>query len=171
MYSKAQSQTDTSCTQTHILDTCTQSAKAKAQTTVTAPATNIEVGESFTITGTVLDMSPAQKGTAAISDESMDAWMEYKHMQMPKPTDATGVPVQLTAIDPNGNLINIGTATSDTDGEYGFSWAPEVAGLYRVIATFAGSESYGSSTDSTYFTACRCTRRYSSTDPPASNNR
>jgi hypothetical protein len=127
--------------------------KGQSQTTVAAPATNIEVGQSFTITGTVLDMSPAQKGTAAISDESMDAWMEYKHMQMPKPSDATGVPVQLTAIDPNGNLINIGTAISDTDGEYGFSWAPEVAGLYRVIATFAGSESYGISTDSTYFTA------------------
>jgi hypothetical protein len=127
--------------------------KGQSQTTVAAPATNIEVGESFTITGTVLDMSPAQKGTAAISDESMDAWMEYKHMQMPKPTNAIGVPVQLTAIDPNGNLINIGTATSDSDGEYGFSWAPEVAGLYRVMATFAGSESYGTSTDSTYFTA------------------
>ena len=125
----------------------------QSETTVAAPATNVEVGASFTITGTVLDMSPAQKGTAAISDESMDAWMEYTHMQMPKPTNATGVPVQLTAIDPNGNLITIGTAISDTDGEFGFTWAPEVAGLYRVIATFAGSESYGSSTDSTYFTA------------------
>lgn len=127
--------------------------KGQSQTTVTASATNIEVGESFTITGTVLDMSPAQKGTAAISDESMDAWMEYKHMQMPKPTNATGVPVQLTAMDPNGNLINIGIATSDTNGEFGFTWEPEVGGLYRVIATFEGSESYGTSTDSTYFTA------------------
>ena len=127
--------------------------KGKSETTVAAPATTIQVGQSFTITGTVLDISPAQSGTAAISDESMDSWMEYQHMQMPKPTDATGVKVTLTALDPNGNTINIGTATSDTNGAYGIAWAPEVPGLYRVIATFSGSASYGSSTASTYFTA------------------
>jgi len=127
--------------------------KGKSETTVTAPATTIQVGQSFTITGTVLDSSPAQSGTAAISDESMDSWMEYQHMQMPKPTNATGVTVALTALDPNGNVINIGTATSDTDGVYGLTWAPEVPGLYRVIATFSGSASYGSSTASTYLTA------------------
>ena len=127
--------------------------KGKSETTVTAPATTIQVGQSFTITGTVLDSSPAQSGTAAISDESMDSWMEYQHMQMPKPTNATGVTVTLTALDPNGNVINIGTATSDTDGVYGLTWAPEVPGLYRVIATFSGSSSYGSSTASTYLTA------------------
>ncbi|MBT0160665.1 PQQ-binding-like beta-propeller repeat protein [Candidatus Bathyarchaeota archaeon A05DMB-2] len=127
--------------------------KGKSQTTVTAPAVEVQVGQKFTITGTVLDMSPAQPGTAAISDESMSAWMEYLHMQRPKPANATGVPVTLTAIDPNHNLIKIGTATSDTNGVYGFTWAPEVPGLYQIIATFEGSESYGSSTASTYLTA------------------
>jgi hypothetical protein len=127
--------------------------KGKSQTTVTAPSTEVQVGQKFTITGTVLDMSPAQPGTAAISDESMSAWMEYLHMQEPKPTNATGVPVTLTAIDPNSNLINIGTAVSDTNGVYGFTWAPEVPGLYQMIANFEGSNSYGTSTASTYFTA------------------
>ncbi|MCW4000390.1 MAG: PQQ-binding-like beta-propeller repeat protein [Candidatus Bathyarchaeota archaeon] len=127
--------------------------KGKSQTTVSAPSTELTVGQKFTITGTVLDMSPAQEGTAAISDESMSAWMQYLHMQASKPTNATGVSVTLTAIDPNNNVINIGTATSDTNGVYGLTWAPEVSGMYNVIASFAGSDSYGSSVASTYFTA------------------
>ncbi len=127
--------------------------KGKSQTTVTAPQTNIQVGQLFTITGTILDMSPAQPGTPAISDADMDAWMEYLHMQMPKPANAKGVTVHLAVFDPNGNRFDIGKATSDSNGVFGFSWAPEVPGLYQVIATFAGSESYGSSSASTYFTA------------------
>jgi hypothetical protein len=127
--------------------------KGKSQTTVTAPSAEVQVGQKFTITGTVLDMSPAQSGTAAISEEYMGVWMEYLHMQRPKPANATGVSVTLTAIDPNHNLINIGTATSDTNGVYGFTWTPEVPGLYQIMANFAGSESYGSSTASTYLTA------------------
>lgn len=127
--------------------------KGQSTTTVAAPTTQVQVGESFTITGTVLDKSPAQPGTAAISDESMDAWMEYKHMQQQKPTNATGVTVTLAASDPNGNYINIGSATSNTDGVYGYTWTPEVPGLYRIDATFPGSASYGSSTATTYFTA------------------
>ncbi len=135
--------------------TCTMYAvgKGQSETTVSAPATQVEVGQSFTITGTVLDKSPAQKGTPAISDESMDSWMEYIHMQQPKPTNATGVKVNLAAVDPNGNYIAIGAATSDTDGKFGYTWSPEIPGLYKITATFAGSASYGSSTASTYFTA------------------
>ncbi len=127
--------------------------KGKSETTVSAPTTEVKVGEKFTITGTVLDMSPAQKGTAAVSDESMSAWMQYLHMQAPKPTNASGITVELNAIDPNNNLVSIGQAKTNTDGRFGFSWVPEVPGLYQIIATFKGSESYGSSTSSTYLTA------------------
>ena len=127
--------------------------KGKSQTTVAAPAVNVQVDQLFTITGTVLDISPAQPGTPAISDAYMDAWMEYLHMQMPKPTDAKGVTVKLTAHDPNGNNIDIGQATCDNDGTFGFSWAPEVPGLYQITAVFEGSASYGSSRASTYLTA------------------
>jgi hypothetical protein len=127
--------------------------KGKSQTTVTSPSSEINVGQKFTITGTVLDMSPAQAGTAAVSEESMSAWMQYLHMQALKPTNATGVSVTLNAIDPNNNLVYLGTATSNTDGTYGFNWTPEVPGLYQIIATFKGSESYGSSQATTYFTA------------------
>jgi outer membrane protein assembly factor BamB len=127
--------------------------KGKSETAVSAPSAEVKVGEKFTITGTVLDMSPAQKGTAAVSDESMSAWMQYLHMQAPKPTNASGITVELNAIDPNNNFVSIGQAKTNTDGRFGFSWVPEVPGLYQIIATFKGSESYGSSTSSTYLTA------------------
>ena len=127
--------------------------KGQSSTMVSAPQTEVQVGQKFTITGTVFDMSPAQPGTGAIADEYMDSWMQYIHLQLPKPTDAKGVTVNLTAIDPNGNLITIGQATCDTNGVFGFTWSPEVPGLYTVVASFAGTNSYGSSMASTYFSA------------------
>jgi hypothetical protein len=126
--------------------------KGQTQTTLSAPST-CEIGEYFTITGSVIDLSPAQSGTPAISEEDMSKWMNYLHQQQPKPADAKGVTVQLTAIDPNNNWINIGQATSDSNGVFGYSWIPEVPGLYRVIASFTGSESYGTSSATAYFTA------------------
>jgi hypothetical protein len=66
---------------------------------------------------------------------------------MPVPSNATvtGVPVILTAIDQNGNSISIGLATSDMAGNFQYAWIPPQAGLYNIIATFAGTQSYGSS--------------------------
>jgi hypothetical protein len=81
--------------------------------------------------------------------------MEYLHMQLPingiwGNITMTGVPVKLTAIDPNGNYVDIGTAISDAySGTYAFTWTPELEGDYRIIASFEGSESYGSSSSST----------------------
>ncbi|MCX8151143.1 MAG: hypothetical protein N3D85_06550 [Candidatus Bathyarchaeota archaeon] len=133
--------------------------KGPSATTVDAPATVIAKGESIVIRGTVTDQSAGAKAKVdngefsivpAMSDQSQAAWMEYIYMQKPKPTNATGVKVKLTAVDPNGNLINIGTATSDINGKYGLVWTPEIEGVYQVIATFEGSNSYYGSTDSTY---------------------
>jgi hypothetical protein len=126
--------------------------KGPSATTVTAPQTEIELGESVMIRGTVSDQSPALKDTPAISDECMSAWMEHKLLQHPIPDDATGVTVKLTAVFPNGESQEIGTATSDMHGNFGKSWTPDVEGDYRIIATFEGTESYGSSSDSTYLT-------------------
>jgi hypothetical protein len=136
--------------------------KGPSATTVSAPQLDPTLGSSVTITGTVTDQSPSGrlnanygldfslKGTPAISDDSMQAWMEYKFMQQAMPTDATGVPVSLDAIDPNGNYIHIGTVTSDITGTYGCDWTPEVPGTYQIIATFTGSPSYGPSFAHTY---------------------
>ena len=127
--------------------------KGPSATTVATPTTAVQVGQNFTITGTVTDQSAGAKGTPAISDESMGPWMEYLYMQKPMPKDAKGVTVKLTAMDPNGNTINIGETTSDAKGAFGYTWAPEVPGLYQVIATFEGSESYGPSSATTYLSA------------------
>ena len=127
-------------------------SKGQSATTISASPITIANGGATTIQGTVTDQSPGQTslgipaaGTPAISDESMTSWMEYLYMQQPKPSNATGVPVRLTAIDPNGNTQDIGTVTSDTSGNYAIMWTPPVPGLYKITATFEGSNSYYSS--------------------------
>ena len=102
------------------------------------------------IEGSVTDQSPGAKGTPVISDNDMTAWMQYLYKQQAMPTNAKGATVQLTAFDPNGNIENIGTAVSDTNGNYGISWTPPVPGTYKIIATFSGSNSYYSSDATTY---------------------
>ncbi|MBT0159995.1 hypothetical protein G4O51_08415 [Candidatus Bathyarchaeota archaeon A05DMB-2] len=125
--------------------------KGPSATTVTAPDTGIQLGQSIMIKGTVTDQSPAQKGTACVSDESMAAWMEYLHMQKSMPINVTGVVVKIDVIDANNNFRNIGTVTTDLSGHFGLAWTPDIPGQYTVIATFAGSNSYGSSYSMTYF--------------------
>jgi hypothetical protein len=125
--------------------------KGLSATTITAPNVVLPLGDGMVIQGTVLDESPAQLGTPCVSKESMTTQMQYLHMQYPidgiyHNETIYGVPVTLTALDPNGNSINIGTVTSD--GYYGtFSktWTPTIAGDYKIIATFAGDDSYSSS--------------------------
>jgi hypothetical protein len=125
--------------------------KGPSATTVDAPMTAVTAGSDVVIRGTVTDQSPGAKGTPAIADADMQAWMEYLYEQQAKPTDAKGVEVSIDAVDPNGNYIHIGTATSDISGAFGYAWTtPDVPGTYQIIATFAGSNSYGGSFAQTY---------------------
>jgi hypothetical protein len=136
--------------------------KGLSATTVSAPQTLPTLGSGIMITGTVTDDTPTGrrttndkidftlKGTPAISDQDMSRWMEYLFMQQIYPADAKGVDVSLSTIDPNGNLIEIGTTTTDINGNYGILYTPEVPGTYQIIAKFAGSASYGPSSASTY---------------------
>ena len=126
--------------------------KGQSATTVSAPQAALPKDSNVMITGSVLDMSPGNPNTPAVADESMSAWMEYLYMQKPIPGDAKGVTVKLGAIDSNGNYQDIGEATSDLGGNFGKSWMPPVEGDYTIMATFEGTESYGSSFDTTYFT-------------------
>jgi hypothetical protein len=125
--------------------------KGPSATTVSGPQIVVPLGNEVVITGTVTDQSEGQKGTPAISDASMSAWMQYLHMQKPMPTNATGVKVHVTAIDPNGNFQDIGYATSDNGGTFGITWKPPVQGLYQMTAAFDGSTSYGNSYATTHF--------------------
>jgi hypothetical protein len=124
--------------------------RGPSATTVAAPQTVASLGSKVMITGTVTDQTPQFKGTPAMSDASMGKWMEYMAMQKTIPGDAKGVDVMLIAIAPDGTTENIGTATSDMAGNYGIMWEPKQEGQYQIIATFAGSESYGSSFGTTY---------------------
>ncbi len=116
--------------------------KGPSAVTVETPLSAVTQGSNIIIQGTVTDQSPGAKGTPAISDADMSEWMPYLYEQQSIPTHANGVPVKLQAIDPNGNTIELGTVTSDVSGNYALMWAPEHPGLYTVIATFEGSESY-----------------------------
>jgi hypothetical protein len=129
--------------------------KGPTATTVTAPDTAQPLGTQVLVQGTVMDTSGGTKqkvittrfpnGLPAVSDASMEAWMEYAYQQQIKPANATGVEVTLDALDPNNNRVHIGTATSDSSGAYSYVFTPDVPGKYTIIATFAGSESYYSS--------------------------
>jgi outer membrane protein assembly factor BamB len=132
-----------------------------ATTVAASPSVSVH-GTSVMITGTVTDQTASGrrntndlvdftlKGTPAISDEDMSAWMEYMFMQQGKPADAEGVEVILETLDPNGNFYEIGRTTSDVNGNYGLMWEPEVPGEYQIFARFEGSASYGPSSASTY---------------------
>jgi len=134
--------------------------KGPSGTTVDAPMTATTVGTPVIIRGSVTDqcvgaVALAQKeglvnGIAAVSDQSQEAWMEYIYEGQAMPTNATGVPVSIDSIDPNGNYVHLGDAVSDTSGFYSLSWTPpDVPGKYTIIATFAGSNSYYSSSAET----------------------
>jgi hypothetical protein len=136
--------------------------KGPSATTVTASPEISVNGDGVLIKGTVTDQSPSGrhneagsldfslKGTPAIADSSMDAWMEYMFHQRPMPQDAKGVEVVLETLDPNGNFYEIGNVTTDLTGNYAFPFTPEVPGMYTIIASFKGSAAYGSSFAQTY---------------------
>jgi hypothetical protein len=128
--------------------------KGQSSTTVSAPQTAITAGSPIIISGTVMDQSAAQPNTPAVSDASMATWMDYLHFQMPidgiyHNAVVNGVPVSIDALDPNNNVVHIGTATSDQSGTYSFTWTPTTTGTYKISASFAGSDSYGSSSAET----------------------
>jgi hypothetical protein len=79
--------------------------------------------------------------------------MEYVYQQQPCPSTVTGVPVSLWVLDSNNNYRQIGTATTNAMGSYGFTWTPDIPGNFTVYAVFAGSNSYYGSSAATYFYA------------------
>jgi hypothetical protein len=129
--------------------------KGKSTTTVTAAPKTIADGAPVLIEGTVLDLSSAQPNTPCVSKDSMATQMQYLHLQIPMDgiwhnETITGVPVALAAIDSNGNVIDIGTATSNGYyGTFSMAWTPPNEGVYTVMASFAGDDSYGSSAAAT----------------------
>ncbi len=127
-----------------------------------ASATSVDVsptistnGDKVVVEGYVTDIAPGTSqydiaarfphGVPAVSDVSMTGFMQYVWMQYPRPTNTTGVPVTITVLDPNNNVYEVATATSDANGFFSTNFVPSVPGQYTVTATFAGSKSFYSS--------------------------
>ena len=139
--------------------------KGPSATTIETPLVSVAQGDRLIIQGTVMDTSAGTKqteqaadfpqGVPCVSDASESAWMQYVYMQYPMPTNVAGVPVTIYGIDPNGNQVTLGSTTTDSSGVYSIEINTKDltagSGLYKVTATFAGSNSYwGSSAASTF---------------------
>jgi hypothetical protein len=48
------------------------------------------------------------------------------------------------------NTQNIATVTSDINGTFTTTWTPPTTGIYKIIATFDGSNSHDNSSDLAY---------------------
>jgi hypothetical protein len=133
--------------------------KGPSVTTVEASPEIVPNGGNVLLKGTVMDNSEGTKdltarfpnGVPAVADANMGDWMKYVYKQFQRPTNVNGVEVSLDAIDPNGNFIHIGNATSNPNGVFTFKWVPpaDITGQYNIIATFGGTKSYWPSSTET----------------------
>ncbi len=124
------------------------------------PAASV-LGGNVVITGSVMDTASGTTqdtqaarfphGVPVSSDASMKDWMGYVYQQKPYPTNFTGVSVGLYVVDANGNYRSIGSTTTDNNGDFSLTWTPDIPGDYKVYASFAGTQGYWPSTDTTAF--------------------
>ncbi|MEJ2242728.1 MAG: hypothetical protein P8Y18_11400, partial [Candidatus Bathyarchaeota archaeon] len=134
--------------------------KGPSKTTIDIKNNVVQQGGSVLVEGTVMDVSPGTTnskialrfpdGVPAVADEYMTDWMYYVYNQFSRPTNAMGVEVRIQVVDPAGNYAWIGTTYSDSYGNYGYSFIPQMKGLYTIIASFVGSESYYGSQETAY---------------------
>lgn len=126
--------------------------KGPTQMTVSAPQTSASTGTPIIIRGTIYDVSAGSKqeavaanfpnGLPCVSDASMSSFMESVYMQEPMPSNITGVPIELSVLDSNGNFYSIGSVTSDATGMFTYSWTPTIPGNFTIYASFTGSGAY-----------------------------
>ena len=136
--------------------------KGPTAITVNAPDVSVDYGKTVVIKGSITDISAGTNdyalaarfpnGVPAVSDESQSTWMLYVYKNFGRPTNATGVPVELSVVDSNGNYRTIGTTTSDADGFFCFNWKPDIESQYTLYASFGGSKAYWPSHAVTCFT-------------------
>jgi outer membrane protein assembly factor BamB len=136
--------------------------KGASATTISASPKTSMNGDKILVEGYITDIAPGTtdydvaarfpNGVPAVSDASMTDFMQYVYMQYPRPTSTTGVDVTISVFDPNNNLYEVATATSDENGFYKCTFTPEVSGEYTVVATFAGTKSYWGSNAQTAIT-------------------
>jgi hypothetical protein len=126
--------------------------KGPSATTVSGSGLAAAFGQPIVLTGTVMDVSPGTQqdnlklrfpnGVPAMSDDSQSQWMLYLYKQFAQPSNVTGVPVSIDAMDPSNNYVHLGDTTTDMSGTFSFMFTPSAAGKYTIYATFAGSKAY-----------------------------
>jgi hypothetical protein len=126
--------------------------KGPTKLTMEAPMSGVTVGSDVIVRGMVTDISPGTQtpeiamrfpnGVPAVADDSMSEWMLYVYKQFEQPMSVSGVTVIFSAVDPDGNYMDLNRVTSDGAGYYSFAFKPEKEGIYTIIATFEGSEAY-----------------------------
>ncbi|MCL1977902.1 MAG: PQQ-binding-like beta-propeller repeat protein [Candidatus Bathyarchaeota archaeon] len=126
--------------------------KGPSAMTLSAPDFVATANTPVIIRGTIMDVSPGTQsdmlqlrfpnGVPAVSDESMSEWMLYVYKQFERPSDIKGVPIVIDAIDPTGEYVTLGTATSDASGKFVFEFKPTMEGTYTIYTYFDGSASY-----------------------------
>ena len=91
------------------------------------------------------------------------------------PPQCTGVPVTLTAVDPNGNTINIGTTASNRGGHFAYQWTPTIRRIIHYLCHICQeADSYFTSSWSNFSNRCissnRQQRQLQATQPVVSNS-
>jgi hypothetical protein len=152
--------------------------RGPSATTIQAPLTSVNVGDTIVMEGTVMDKSTATtqtqtagnfpNGVPCASDASMKDWMGFVYQQQPEPTNFTGVPVTLSVLDSNNNFRSIGTTTTDASGTFNLNWAPDIPGSYTVYAQFGGTNGYYSSYAETHVYAVSVS--HPTTSPTSTQN-
>jgi len=134
--------------------------KGPSATTVEAGPDVSVYGTNVVVTGMVTDVSPGTNdgvlpmrfpnGVPAVSDANISEWMQYVYLQYAQPADVVGVEVVISVLDPNNNAYEVTRTNSDASGYFGCTFAPEVPGFYKIIATFDGSKAYYGSIAETF---------------------
>ncbi len=100
--------------------------KPPSRTTIDTTPSTLKFGQMVELEGSVIDQTT---GNPAIQ-----------------------VLVRLEAVDPNGNIMSIGTAQTSQSGAYRYFWTPPISGTYRIMATFDGNQNLSASEANVYLT-------------------
>jgi hypothetical protein len=100
----------------------------------------IKYGENVTISGKLVDLSPAIDNISILSNYTR-----------PVGSPAPDVPVVLSFISANGTKVPFATVETGKDGMFNYSWYPWETGSLSIIVESAGSDAY-EAPDTTYTT-------------------
>jgi hypothetical protein len=150
--------------------------KGPTATSICCQSKIITEGDSVMVEGMVTDTSPGTEeyaltarfpnGVPAVADDNQSEWMLYVYKQFERPADVLGVEVTISVLDPNGNVYDVATTTSDANGFYKAMFTPQVPGEYTIIASFAGSKAYYGSNSETGIGVVQAVQTAPPTEPP-----